>query len=182
MSRNTAGILVLTSLLATWGSSASAQGRPNGSATPVDRPPGAQVLLSVSGLDASPRPSQLSLQDLRAFPETSLTCLDPWTRDAHTFTGVSLARLLESLGMRREAKGIEVVAENGYAVGIRRADLDRLGYVLAYGMDGALLRDRDRVRNRGALVIAFDLASHHEVNASVYRYQFVYQVRTIHVR
>jgi hypothetical protein len=182
MNVNAAATLMLICLLALCGASAAARESPNRPAPPVDHPADANILLSLSGLGAAAQPTELSIKDLMAFPETTVTCVDPWTHDAHTFTGVSLAGLLESLQMRGGAKGIEIVAENGYTVGIALTDLKRHGYVLAYRMDGGLLRDQARARNRGALVIAFDLASHPDLNASVYRYQFAYQVRTIHVR
>jgi len=182
MNRNAAAIPALSCLLASWGASASSQVNANRSAAPVDRPADAGILLTVSGLAAASQTAQVSLQDLMAFPETTLMCVDPWTKDAHTFAGVSLAGLMQRLRMPGGAKGIELTADNGYTVGIRLADLARLGYVLAYRMDGGLLRDQVRVRNRGALVVAFDLAAHPELNPSVYRYQFAYQVRAIHVR
>ena len=182
MNRNAAIVLALSCLLASWGASASSQTNANRPAAPVDQPSNANTLLTVSGLGPASESAQLSLQDLMAFPETTLMCVDPWTKDAHTFAGVSLAGLMQRLRMPGGAKGIELTADNGYTVGIRLADLARLGYVLAYRMDGALLRDQVRVRNRGALVVAFDLAAHPELNPSVYRYQFAYQVRAIHVR
>lgn len=115
-------------------------------------------------------------------PHVTLRCLDPWTKDVHEFTGVSLYDLLTRVGMTDGAVGIEVTAENGYAVGIRSSDLKRLGHVLAYRMDGVLLPGKDLLRRRGALIVAFDLAAHSELNASVYRYQFIWQASAVQVR
>ena len=94
MNRNAAIILALSCLLASWGASASSQTNANRPAAPVDQPSNANTLLTVSGLGPASESAQFSLQDLMAFPETTLMCMDPWTRDAYSFTGVSLARLL----------------------------------------------------------------------------------------
>jgi len=140
-----------------------------------------QVVLRVTGALAGGSAS-LDLATIQAFPHVTFTSLDPWVGSPHEFTGVLLLPLLQRLGMATSASVVEVAAANAYKASIRVADMKDHPYLLAYRMDGKLMRDAPEMRKRGALMIALDFDRRPDLDVEVYKHQLVWQVVTIEVR
>jgi hypothetical protein len=138
--------------------------------------------LEVSGLAGGSGPVSVELEAIMAMPRTSFTCVDPWDGKDHEFAGTLLLPLLESLGLPRQVKSLEVTAWNAYRVFISEQDLRRHRYLLAYSLDGRIMRGQPELRKRGTLMIAIDFGASPDLDVDLYKAQLVWQVRKIVVR
>ncbi len=85
------------------------------------------------------RPTTLSLADLKAFaPRTQITrhtCEEGWTAIAE-WTGVPLHTILNSTGVKKDARYVNFYAYDGYMESIDMLDALHPQTILAYGMNG----------------------------------------------
>ena len=85
------------------------------------------------------RPTLLSLDDLKRFPSrTQITkhmCEEGWSAIAE-WTGVPLRTILESAGLRPEARWVQFYSFDAVADGIDMIDALHPQTILAYGMNG----------------------------------------------
>ena len=85
------------------------------------------------------RPGSFSLEDLRRLPArtqvTRHTCEEGWTAIAE-WTGVPLARVLQAVGVRPDARYVNFVAYDDNPDSIDMVDALHPQTILAYGMNG----------------------------------------------
>ena len=85
------------------------------------------------------RPGAFSLDDLRRLPArtqiTRHTCEEGWSSIAE-WTGVALAHVLQAVGVRPEARYVQLYAYDYVASGIDMVDALHPQTLLAYGMNG----------------------------------------------
>ncbi|SEQ03381.1 hypothetical protein SAMN05428995_102377 [Loktanella sp. DSM 29012] len=119
------------------------------SATPLlaqDIPaPQGDVLLTITGnIQMTNVDDQLQLDRdaLMALDATTFETSTIWTEGVHSFQGVSLATLMEALGVTEGT--IIATAINDYAVEIPVSDAVEGGGMVAYLMDDAEMRVRDK--------------------------------------
>ena len=124
----------------------------------------------------------LSLNTLMAFPQVSFTLVNTWSGKEETFTGTSLIQLLNTLGMKKEATIVEVVAANDYRVLIRRNDIEKIEYILSYKVNHTLYADLPPKQNKGPLAIAINFAKHKEIDREIYKHQLVWFVKKIIIK
>ncbi|MFN3261333.1 MAG: oxidoreductase [Pikeienuella sp.] len=87
-------------------------------------------------------PVELDRAALEAMPVTMIETSTIWTEGVRTFTGVLLADLVASQGIRSEM--ISAVALNDYAVEIPLSDAEPGGPIVAYMLDGAAMSVREK--------------------------------------
>jgi hypothetical protein len=120
-------------------------------AVPVDA-----IVLTVSGdiaVTNNTRSAQFDLAMLEALEKTEIKTSTIWTEGEQTFEGVSLAALVERLGI--EGDTLRATAINDYAVEIPITDAIEGRALVAYRMNGKPMS----VREKGPLwiVYPFDL-------------------------
>lgn len=138
----------------------------------------ADLVISGDGIDG---PLYLDLEFLMSLPAESFSSPDPWDGVEHSYTGVSIARLLYSCGMSPDAVRVTVSAANGYSAPITPDDLRRYGHILAYTMDGETFESAGSLTKRGKLIVAIDFSAHKDLDVDIYKHQLVWQVNRIEV-
>lgn len=101
---------------------------------PVDPPAADETVLTLEGGETV----ELSLDDLRAMPSTSVTILEPFVQDTVTFDGVAFEELV------REAEidlgsSVETIALNEYIYEDSAQALVDAGAIIAYAEDGGVI-------------------------------------------
>ena len=138
----------------------------------------ADLVIDGSGVDG---PLSLDLDFLMSLPAETFRCVDPWDGEEHSYTGVSLVRLLDSCGMSPDARRVDVLAANGYSAPVTTDDLRKYSYILAYEMDGETFEAAGSLAKRGKLIIALDFTDAEDLDVDVYKHQLVWQVNRIEV-
>ncbi|SLN63234.1 Oxidoreductase molybdopterin binding domain protein [Falsiruegeria litorea R37] len=137
-----------------------------------------EVVLTVSGDVTRAEQSQdwtFDMDALRALPATTVKTTTIWTEGEQSFTGVSLAILLEHVGA---AKGtIQAVALNDYAVKIPTTDAIEDGPVVAYSLNGSEMS----VRDRGPLWIIYPFDENETYKSEEYYSRSIWQLDRIKV-
>jgi hypothetical protein len=149
----------------------------SGEATPCVQTSRSALRIS-SRANAFP-PVHLTLEEIRALPDTVFTCNCPWQGSEHTYEGTPLLPLLERLEGWQGAIGVEFRADNGYRVGVRREDLERFLYLLAYEMDGSPMSEQPYLSDRGDLITAVLFPPGAVVDPEIYKFQVVWQLSEI---
>ena len=98
-----------------------------------DVPPPApdDIVLSVDG----PAPLELSLVDLQGFPRTSVTIVEPFVQEEHTYEGVLLEEIFTRAGISPDTT-VDTVALNDYRYSDVAEVLIASGAILAFFEDG----------------------------------------------
>lgn len=125
-----------------------------------------EVILTISGDIANTNvgdTAQFDLAMLQALPSHEFQTDTIWTERTHTFTGVTLGTLMETVGAGGDT--VRAVALNDYAVDIPMADAEDDSALVAYHMDGREMS----VREKGPLWVVYPYAS-----ASRYRSEVIY--------
>lgn len=138
--------------------------------------------LIVLGKTVKPAPIYLDIQTLQKFPETTFKTDDPWSKKRQSYAGTSIISLLEFLGIEDTVTHIDVIATNRYRIPIKLKDLKRYEYILAYRLDGELLKGQQKYIKKGSLIIAINFDRNKEINRAIYKSQLVWQVSTIIVK
>ncbi len=99
--------------------------------------------LEVTGLVRTP--FSLSFDDVLALPAeerfVKLPCVEGWT-EAGTWKGPRLALLLERAGVGNDALTVVFTSPNGYTTSLTLADVKATDPLLAYGVNGGRLPDK----------------------------------------
>ena len=107
--------------------------------------PEGDVILTVSGPLKSTNvenTAQFDMEMLQSLDTTTFKTSTIWTEGNHLFEGVSLAKLVEHLGI--EGESLQATAINDYAVEIPLEDAVEDGPIIAYKMDGETMSLRDK--------------------------------------
>lgn len=98
---------------------------------PVDPPGSDEIVLTLIGSESL----DFSLDDLRGFPTTTITVLEPFVNESVTFEGVSLAYLFERAGITLDSD-VDTVALNEYRFRDLAQSLVDADGLIAFSEDG----------------------------------------------
>lgn len=107
--------------------------------------PAGEVMLTVSGTVETTNvdgTAQLDLDMLEAMDTTTIETSTIWTEGMQTFEGVSLAALVEALGITGET--LRATAINDYEIEIPMTDAVEGGPIVAYRQNGDTMSLRDK--------------------------------------
>lgn len=130
--------------------------------------PTGEVLLTVTGEIQVKNQGDTAVFDaemLKALGEVTFETSTPWTEGAQTFTGVSLHRLMEKLGVTEGS--LKATAVNDYAIDIPVSDAVEGGPIIAYLQNGEPMS----VREKGPLwvVYPYDLKAEYQTEVTFSR-------------
>ncbi|MFG1490298.1 molybdopterin-dependent oxidoreductase, partial [Oceanospirillum sp. HFRX-1_2] len=98
-------------------------------------------ILTIQGLD---QPVVLTLSDLQAMPDNTVSTETIWTDKRHTFSSVRFKDLFEELKVDTSGKKITMIALNDYSIEVDVDTLVKHNAFIAYAMDGKTMRIRDK--------------------------------------
>lgn len=107
--------------------------------------PAGEVMLTVTGNVAQTNAEAAVLLDLallEALDQTTIETSTIWTEGVQSFEGVSLAVLIEELGIKGET--LRATAINDYTVEIPLSDAVEGGPIVAYRLNGETMSVRDK--------------------------------------
>ena len=130
------------------------------------------VLLTVTGLD---EPVTFNLSQLKALKPETFETTTIWTEGVQSFTGVSLATLMEELGV--EDGTVEAKAINDYAVEVPVSDAVEGGPIVAYLLNG----EEMSVRDKGPLWIVYPYDANPDYQSEVIYSRSIWQLDRIDV-
>lgn len=142
------------------------------------RTPSGPVLLTVDGpLSVSnvPEGASFDLPMLEALGETSFTTETIWTEGEQTFTGVSLHRLLDALGV--EEGSLRAVAINEYWVEIPVSDAEPDGPIIAWARNGKPMS----VRDKGPLWVVYPYDDNPDYRSEIIFSRSIWQLKRIEI-
>lgn len=138
--------------------------------------PTGPVLLEVTGAIGTTNGNGKASFDLAMLeavgPATTVTST-AWTEGKSTFEGVLLSKLVERVGAT--GKTAVTIALNDYKVEIPVADFARYPVILAYRMNGELLK----IRDKGPLWIVYPQDDYPELKSKQTQAKWVWQVKEI---
>jgi hypothetical protein len=130
------------------------------------------VLLTITGLGD---PVTFDLAQLKALKPETFETTTIWTEGVETFTGVSLATLMDELGV--EDGTLEAMAINDYAVEVPVSDAVEGGPIVAYLMNGKEMS----VRDKGPLWIVYPYDANPDYQSEVTYSRSIWQLDRIDV-
>jgi hypothetical protein len=141
--------------------------------------PHGPAILSVTGAIANTNAAgraDFDIPNLEHLGLSRLTTWTPWTEGEIEFEGVLGRRLMEAVG----ALGTEVhaIALNGYEHTIPLGDFQSYDVLLAFRMNGAAMR----VRDKGPIWIIYPWSNHPELDDFTTREKSIWQLTALHVR
>ncbi len=141
--------------------------------------PTGPVVLTVSGAigvtNAGDR-AEFDLDMLDALSDGEFTTGTPWTEGASTFTGPTLANLLQAVDAGGDT--LDAVALNDYFVTLDRQRAIDAGALLAVRVDG----QRMSVRDKGPTWIVFPYDDDPDLPSDLVKNWSIWQLRTIVVK
>jgi hypothetical protein len=140
--------------------------------------PQEDVILTVSGpLEVTnvKNTAQFDMDMLQSLDNTTFETRTIWTEGKHRFEGVSLAKLVEYLGI--EGESLRATAINDYAVEIPLDDALEEGPIIAYKMNGEIMSLRDK----GPLWIVYPFDSNPSYSTEVTYARSIWQLDRIEV-
>lgn len=141
--------------------------------------PTGRVILTVTGNITetnSEQGAQFDRDMLLALGANKLTTETPWTEGVNTFTGPSLAALLEAVGASKESS-LSITALNDYSANLPAQDAYDHNIMLAMDMNG----ERMSVRDKGPIFVLYPFAEDPSLNNEVIHNRSVWQVKSITV-
>ena len=145
-------------------------------ASAEDATPATEILLTITGaIDAAVQPLTLDRAALMALPVTTIETSTIWTDGTHSFTGVSLADLLDEIGVTEGT--LLATAANNYTVEIPVSDAVQGGPIVAYLMDNAEMPLRDK----GPLWIVYPFDSSADYRSELIYTRSIWQLDRIEV-
>lgn len=117
--------------------------------------------------------TQLSMTQLNAMPQFSISTCTPWTEQRHTFSGPKLSQVLAQAGIYNQR--IEIQAINGYQITLSPADLSPYAPILATEIDGKPMR----IRDKGPLWLILPLDQYPVLHKSLFYAQMAWQIKSI---
>lgn len=140
--------------------------------------PQGEVILTVSGeieVTNAGDTAQFDLASLIALDRTEITTGTIWTEGPRTFEGVSMARLMDLLGV--EEGTLLATAVNDYTISIPMSDIVEGGPIIAYHMDGEPMSLRDK----GPLWIMYPFDTNPDYRSEVIYSRSIWQLNHIEV-
>lgn len=140
--------------------------------------PTGDVILTVSGAIHATNvgdTAQFDLASLVALDRTEVVTSTIWTKGTRTFEGVSLARLMEVLGV--EEGTLLATAINDYTVQVPVSDAVEGGPIIAYHLDGEPMSLRDK----GPLWIIYPFDTNPDYSSEVIYSRSIWQLNRIEV-
>ncbi|MBB3999373.1 molybdopterin-dependent oxidoreductase [Aureimonas pseudogalii] len=142
--------------------------RPSWAASPILRVGGAAF--------GAKAPLAFDLEALDALPQTSFRTTTPWHQGAVEFSGVSLKDLVAFAGV--EARQLELIALNDYAVDAKLSELIEADALLATRQNGQPLPLTDK----GPVFVVFPFDERSELKHQTYYSRSVWQLSEIVLR
>ena len=141
-----------------------------------------ETVLTVTGKIGKTSIARFDLETLELFPKKSFVTYDPWDNQEREYEGLLLSDLLRFLEIAPSATRIEVHARNDYKAVIGVKDVDEIGYLLAYKMDGKYFHELGGKNNKGPLCVAIDFNTHKDIDMEVYKQNQVWWVNIITIK
>ena len=167
--REFAGALIgMFALLSVWTATAGPL------ASPLGKP-----ILTISGkiqLTNNGDVAEFDRTMLEALGTVSIETTTPWYKGRQTFEGVSLEKLLRSVGAQGDR--LIVIALNDYVTEIPMDDLSSRGPILALKRNGEYMP----VRDKGPLFIVYNYDSNPELKSQTYYGRSAWQVARLIVK
>jgi hypothetical protein len=141
--------------------------------------PQGPAILSVTGAIANtnaPGRADFDIVNLEHLGLSRLTTWTPWTEGEIQFEGVLGRRLMEAVGA--EGTEIHATALNGYEQTIPLGDFQSYDVLLAFRMNGAAMR----VRDKGPIWIVYPWSDHPELDDFTTREKSIWQLTDLHVQ
>lgn len=140
--------------------------------------PQGRVILKLSGAVTEPNAGdrvELDLATLEAVGTAKFETSTAWTDGRPSFEGVLLRDLLKATGAKGQT--VTAVALNDYKVTIPVSDLEKYPVMLAYKMNGELLK----IRDKGPLWIVYPQDDYPELKTKAVQSKWVWQVKELRV-
>lgn len=140
--------------------------------------PSDAVLLTVTGEIAETNgtaEARFDLDMLRGLEVTTFSTTTPWTEGEQTFSGVSLATLLRTLGVSEGS--LRATAINDYAIEIPVHDAVEGGPIIAFERNGTPMS----VRDKGPLWIVYPYDSTQDYQSEVIYSRSIWQLDRIEI-
>ena len=141
-----------------------------------------EIIVTATGKISKAPSARFDLKTLELFPKKSFVTYDPWDEQNRKYEGLLLSDLLRFLEIDSSATRIEVRARNDYKATIGTKDLDRIGYLLAYKMDGKYFHELDGKLDKGPLCIAIDYNTHKDIDMEIYKQNQVWWIDVITIK
>lgn len=138
--------------------------------------PQGPVILTISGKIATTNAdgkAQFDLAMLEAIGGATIDTSTAWTEGKGNFQGVLLSKLMQRLGATGDIA--VTIAINDYKVEIPVADFSRYPVILAYRMNGEILK----IRDKGPLWVVYPQDEHPELKTKETQAKWVWQVKEI---
>jgi hypothetical protein len=140
--------------------------------------PTEHVILEVTGTIASANSGDRARFDLPMLEKLGITRLETstaWTEGTPVFDGVLLSDLLKAVGAKGDT--LTAVALNDYKVDVPISDFTKFPVILAYKMNGEILK----VRDKGPLWIIYPQDQYAELKTKQTQNKWVWQVKEIQI-
>ena len=159
----TIGILAL-------GADAGAEGLPSPHNKPI-----LEITGHISVINTPERTALFDREMLEQMGVTKMQTSTPWTDGRPVFEGVLMRNLLKRVGA--SGKSITVVALNDYKVTLPISDFEEYPIILAYKMDGQVLK----VRDKGPLWIIYPQDEFSELHDKSVHKKWIWQIKEFQV-
>lgn len=140
--------------------------------------PAGEVVLTLSGQLTRTNGERLASFDLAmldALPQRETVTATPWHEGQHSFSGPTLASLMEAVGAT--GTSLHIVALNDYATDLPMEDARTIPVILATRIDGKEIA----VRDKGPLFVIYPFDERPDLFNEVYFNRSVWQVASIRV-
>jgi hypothetical protein len=141
--------------------------------------PAGKPILEISGrIEATNTPGNTAVFDremLESLGVTRVQTSTPWTDGRPVFEGVLMRELLKRVGATGE--NVTVIALNNYKVTLPVADFEQYPIILAYKMDGHVLK----VRDKGPLWIIYPQDEFAELRDKSVHRKWIWQIKEFEV-
>ncbi|MEF2523418.1 molybdopterin-dependent oxidoreductase [Vibrio mimicus] len=129
--------------------------------------------ITIQVADAPPK--VLSLKELSTeLPQVTFTTQLPWLYGKHHFTGFKVSDLLNYLD-QEQVRSVTFMALNDYAANISIEDINQHSPIVAYYMDGADMK----IRDKGPFWLVYNLDQNPKLNDPIYYSHMVWQISHI---
>ena len=140
--------------------------------------PAGEVVLAVSGqvtITNAHGKAEFDLAMLDALPQRETVTSTPWHDGRHSFSGPTLASILEAAGA--SGVNLRIAALNDYAADMPMEDAETTPVILATRIDG----EEIAIRDKGPLFVIYPFDEQPELFNEVYFNRSVWQVDAIEV-
>lgn len=114
---------------------------------------------------------ELTLEDLLALPQHSVTTVTEYTDGAVTFTGPLARDVLDELGLN-DADRVRLTAMNDYFIDVPTSDFAQYDVIMALEADGTRLSRRDK----GPIWLMYPISDHEELADPVFNARLIWQL------